>query len=159
MANAKISSESETFPLPAGQELRIELDHATQVAVTVRAGEAEVFGTPLVVGGRTVLWGPQKVAVYTSSGASVEVQVRAERAVSLGAASVCRRASCTPRSLFPLPFPAPRCFSPVLSPAPVQESAALTLCSARVSSVSTAGIARGHVRWGRDADGAVHQYP
>lgn len=75
-ANASLSSEKETFQLPAGQELRIELDHATQVAVTVRSGEAEVFGTPLVVGGRTVVYGPQKIAVYTLSGATIEVQVR-----------------------------------------------------------------------------------
>ena len=81
MENAAISGEPETFQLPAGQELRIELDHTTQVAVTVRAGEAEVFGTPLVVGGRTVLWGPQKTAVYTPSGATVEVKVRARRRV------------------------------------------------------------------------------
>ena len=69
-----LSADKETFDLAAGHELRVELDHTTQVAVTVHAGDAEVFGTPLGVGGRTLVVGPQKVAVYTMGGARVEVQ-------------------------------------------------------------------------------------
>ena len=143
MENAAISGEPETFQRPAGQELRIELDHTTQVAVTGRAGEAEVFGTPLVVGGRTVLWGPQKTAVYTPSGATVEVKVRARRRVWVSGVWCLA-------DVFVVVFP--RTQSRVARNASLARWC-LTRASVRLS---VAGIARGHVYRGGDADGAVH---
>lgn len=60
--------------LHRGQEYRFEVDAGARVEVSLRSGQAEVFGTELTVGPAHVFEGGAKAAVYSWQGCEIEVR-------------------------------------------------------------------------------------
>lgn len=64
-------SEKQTYTVPAGQELRIEVALESKTILTLETGEAEVFGAELAPARTYTLTGLHKVAVFSFRGATV----------------------------------------------------------------------------------------
>ena len=69
----KAEEKTETYTLLPGHELRIEVEWSKSITVTLRDGEAEIFGTSLILGQKTKISG-QKVAIFSWQGCVVEVK-------------------------------------------------------------------------------------
>lgn len=64
---------AETYTLLAGHELRVEVEWSKHIFVTLKDGEAEIFGTSLLLGQKTKICG-QKIAIFSWQGCALEVE-------------------------------------------------------------------------------------
>lgn len=63
----------ETYSVRPGHELRIEVEWSKHIVVTLKDGEAEIFGTSLILAQKTKITG-QKIAIYSWQGCVVDIE-------------------------------------------------------------------------------------